>query len=69
MLQAQEKINACVDIHLITNVIPTFHKEKLLNFTKIVQEMANAEVVNNNMGAEFWTKVLSKVSVGQPLES
>ena len=51
MVQAQEQINACVDVHLITKVIPDFHKEKLLNFTNIVQEMANAEVVNNNMGA------------------
>ena len=51
-------------MHLITNVIPAFHKEKLLNFTNIVQEMANAEVINNNMGAQFWTKVLSKAHVG-----
>lgn len=31
--------------------------------------MAKAEVTNNNMGAEFWTKVLSKAHVGQPLNN
>jgi hypothetical protein len=43
-------------------VIPKFTEEKLSNFTNMVREVANAEVKNNNLGAQFWSKVLSKAS-------
>ena len=55
-------VNACIDIHLVENVIPKFTQDKLANFSHIVKELSNTEVKNNNMGADFWSKVLQKAS-------
>ena len=51
MIEQQIAVNACVDIHLVQRVIPKFTEEKLVNFTNMVREVANAEVKNNNLGA------------------
>ena len=62
MMEDQICVNACVDYHLTMTVIPKFTQDKLTNFTNIVREVANVEVKNNNLGANFWSKVLTKAS-------
>ena len=66
MLEDQLKINACIDIHLVKNIVPKFTQDKLSNFTFIVRQVANNEVKNNNVGADFWSKVLTKASQANP---
>lgn len=40
-------------------MMPLVKKEKVENFHKIMSEMAAIEVENNNVGATYWSKVLS----------
>lgn len=51
------KINACVDIHLAELIIPRFKQDKLENFGSILKQFSNHEIRNNNVAAEFWSKV------------
>ena len=48
-----------IDWHLVEVMLPIFKKEKVENFQMIMREMANIEVENSNVGATYWSKVLS----------
>ena len=50
MVEDNIGLNACIDHHLIDNIIPKFRAQKLKNFQNIVKEMATAEINNNNLG-------------------
>lgn len=39
--------------------MPLFKKEKVETFHVILREMASIEVENSNIGATYWSKVLS----------
>lgn len=36
-----------------------FKKEKIENFSRILRELSSIEVDNSNLGACYWSKVLS----------
>lgn len=63
--QADKQIDAYITIGIILDwhlgeiVMPLFKKEKVENFTIIMREMASIEVENSNIGATYWSKVLS----------
>jgi len=63
--QADSQIDALITIGIILDwhlgevVMPLFKKEKLENFHIIMREMAAIEVENSNVGATYWSKVLS----------
>ena len=44
-------LNACIDYHLLKQILPGFHRDKLQNFTNIMRELATIEVQNNTQGA------------------
>lgn len=52
-------IGIILDWHLGDTIMPLFKKEKVENFHLILREMAAIEVENSNIGATYWSKVLS----------
>jgi hypothetical protein len=52
-------IGIILDWHLGEVIMPLFKKEKVENFHTIVRQMAGIEVENSNVGATYWSKVLS----------
>ena len=63
--KAEKEIDALITIGIILDwhlgevIMPLFKKEKVENFHIIMREMAAIEVENSNVGATYWSKVLS----------
>lgn len=59
MIDEQSKMVQIVELYFCDRLIPEFKHEKIDNFSKILREMSSIEVENSNVGASYWSKVLS----------
>jgi carbonic anhydrase len=56
---------AIVNWYLIKKV-PEFKQQKIDTFSKVMAEMSSTEVQNSNLGAVYWSKVLSNSHLNRP---
>lgn len=59
LMEDYTKLIHIIDWNLSEKAISSFKIEKIENFSKILREMSQVEVENSNVGASYWSKVLS----------
>ena len=62
-LVSQEKLCDVLTLYLGRNVLPTFKREKMALYSRMVQQMQVVEISNSHQLASFWSNVLKDPKV------